>query len=411
MKRDKLEDLFKNKLSDYESDELIPAWEEIEHKLSFPVQGKSVSFFRRYSWAAAAIAGVAFTGSYFLFQQDVDHSSEVFAESVSNESFTGQTAPAPQPSLEVKVDPIPASVGPAGRSFIALLENDAKQMPGHQSVSHNVNDTDLRPIKDVSEHDQKQELPDAGAKGRSVVESVVKTPGAAGNYAYSDYGKKQKRKQHAGKDSRDLSIALLASNFSMDDGIDGRTQVLSLKSPEDGALEEPSKVSARTADPTYSHRLPVTLGVNVGVKLPYKLSLETGLTYTYLYSEYKIPQNYVTKGTQSLYYLGIPVNLAYDIAEWKSLRFYAAAGTRLDINLKAKQKSYQLNEEYPHSFRDKKPVWSLRAKAGVAIKVLDWLQIYGEPGVAHYFYNGDIRSYWSDNTLTFDLNFGLRAFL
>ena len=151
---------------------------------------------------------------------------------------------------------------------------------------------------------------------------------------------------------------------------------------------------------SFDHHLPVSFGAKVGMNIYSGLSIESGLVYSYLHSSYTL--NNAVKGKQNLYYLGIPLNLTYEIAHWKALSFYTSAGGRVDFNLKGKQKSFVASDEYNYSFRDKKPVWSLRANVGVAFKIFNWLQIYGEPGIARYFYDGKVENYWKEHKVLFD---------
>lgn len=72
-----------------------------------------------------------------------------------------------------------------------------------------------------------------------------------------------------------------------------------------------------------SHRQPVRIGLSVNYRLTDRLGIGTGLTYTDLTSDLKSGSefNYISE-EQKLHYIGIPVNLAYDVYSWKRLRLY-----------------------------------------------------------------------------------------
>jgi hypothetical protein len=165
----------------------------------------------------------------------------------------------------------------------------------------------------------------------------------------------------------------------------------------------------------YKHRLPVHICVKVAYALNERLSIESGLTYTRLASDMKdgSQENYFT-GEQKLNYVGIPVNVKYNIFAYKRLNLYGSAGV-----LAEKCVSGYVTEEYvinnatkkSETFDiDSKPLqMSVNAAAGVQFNVLDNIGIYAEPGVSYHFDDGSsLQTIYKEKPLNFNLNFGVR---
>ena len=79
----------------------------------------------------------------------------------------------------------------------------------------------------------------------------------------------------------------------------------------------------------YSHKLPVKFGVSFRYGFNEKLGIESGLTYTLLNSTFTTAAgtaNGNTTGKQTLHYIGIPLNVTYNIIGSKLFNVYASAG-------------------------------------------------------------------------------------
>ena len=98
------------------------------------------------------------------------------------------------------------------------------------------------------------------------------------------------------------------------------------------------------------HKTPVSIGLGVGYSLNDRFSLQSGLNYTFLSSEWETGAVYRGEAKQKLHFLGIPLSLSYKIAEWKRIQFYAAAGGMTEVNVSGKQnaKIFVENNEIRH---------------------------------------------------------------
>ena len=146
-----------------------------------------------------------------------------------------------------------------------------------------------------------------------------------------------------------------------------------------------------------------------------KWGLETGLTYSYLYSETtagKSDNRYDTK--QKVHFLGIPLTVDYSIWRNKLLNVYVAGGGMVEKSLSAKATtSYVLNGRKMNTETNKLSMkelqWSVNAAAGIQLNITKEVGIYAEPGVGYYFDNGsDVKTAYSDNPFNFNMKLGLR---
>ena len=83
----------------------------------------------------------------------------------------------------------------------------------------------------------------------------------------------------------------------------------------------------------YSHKLPVKFGVSFRYGFNERLGIESGLTYTLLNSTFTTAAgtaNGNTTGKQTLHYIGLPLNVTYNIIGSKLFNVYASAGGAME---------------------------------------------------------------------------------
>lgn len=161
----------------------------------------------------------------------------------------------------------------------------------------------------------------------------------------------------------------------------------------------------------YSHHLPIRVGLTLKYDFNSRFAIESGLSYTYLGSDIK--SNH-TSGEQSLHYIGIPLNLKYRIASWRSFDLYASAGVLAEKCVSAKYSisrhvDGRIVETKTEQLDDKPFQFSLNAGAGIQWNISPAVGLYAEPGVSYYFDdNTQIKTIYKERPLEFNLNFGLR---
>ena len=165
----------------------------------------------------------------------------------------------------------------------------------------------------------------------------------------------------------------------------------------------------------YTHRIPVKVGLaaryNIG-----RFGFETGLDYSILTSDLKTGEEGKTwsKGTQTLQYIGIPVNASFNLLDKRYVTLYISAGGEMEKCVRGRTKTDEYEDgKYlrttDNSLKVKPLQWSVNAAAGVQVNILRSLGAYVEPGVVHHFDNGaKVRSSYTDKPTDFSLRFGLR---
>lgn len=163
---------------------------------------------------------------------------------------------------------------------------------------------------------------------------------------------------------------------------------------------------AKVAGMKAKHCQPIRVGVSLRVPIGLRWSLQTGVDYAYLKSEFKDvvrPSDVV--GSQSLHYIGVPVSVSYDVWSTRRLNVYASAGGEVEQLVKGTYKSDAGEERV----KENRPVVSVNAAAGAAFKLSQSVSVYAEPGLSFHFKNGSgVESAYTDRPLGFSLNVGLR---
>lgn len=190
-----------------------------------------------------------------------------------------------------------------------------------------------------------------------------------------------------------------------------------------GAIRQPSltKAPTRTGIAESSERntfgIPVSFGVGVKISLDDKWSIGTGIDYTLLsrkfYGTYikvnkngEIGQSVYSDIRNNQHYVGIPVNVFYNILDNSHLNFYAYAGGALE---KCFSDSYQLlNTSIVHNEKVKGLQASVNAGLGVEFLAGRHLGFYVDPRIRYYFNNRQPKSIRTEQSLMAGVEMGLR---
>lgn len=169
---------------------------------------------------------------------------------------------------------------------------------------------------------------------------------------------------------------------------------------------------------SYTHKMPVKLGLTARYAFTNLLGIESGLTYSLLQSDIKRGSESTTgawsSSNQTLHYLGVPLNLTFNFLNSKYVDVYATAGGMMEFGVKGSIKTTDhlhnsMTSTHQNAITPKGLLWSVNATAGVQVNVLPSLGIYVEPGMSHHFKNDrQPRSSYTDKPTNFALGFGLR---
>lgn len=168
----------------------------------------------------------------------------------------------------------------------------------------------------------------------------------------------------------------------------------------------------------YSHKIPVKVGLTARYNITGRLGVETGLTYSILSSSVKTGNsetgNNWSSGSQTLHYLGIPLNISFNILNSRYVNIYVTGGGMMEKSISGSIKTDEyvdgkFDRTLTTNISPKGLQWSVNAAAGIQANILPQLGFFVEPGVSHHFKNGSrVRSIYTDKPTDFSLGFGLR---
>lgn len=168
----------------------------------------------------------------------------------------------------------------------------------------------------------------------------------------------------------------------------------------------------------YSHKIPVKVGLTARYNITGRLGVETGLTYSILSSSVKTGNSETGKnwstGSQTLHYLGIPLNISFNILNSRYVNIYVTGGGMMEKSISGSIKTDEyvdgkFDRTLTAKISPKGLQWSVNAAAGIQANILPQLGFFVEPGVSHHFKNGSrVRSIYTDKPTDFSLGFGLR---
>lgn len=158
-----------------------------------------------------------------------------------------------------------------------------------------------------------------------------------------------------------------------------------------------------TKDVTH-HDMPISIGFTASYSVTPRIALASGLVYTLATSSFQHGAS-MPKETQTLHYVGIPLNLSYTIWSNNWLRTYIMAGAQADMNVKATLKA----DGHKSDIDNDRAQFSVTGGAGVQLNVAQQLGVYVEPGVRYYFDNGSaVQTIFKEHPTNFSLQVGLR---
>ena len=420
MKDKWLKDLH-DRMSEFEMDTPDNLWAEIEKAEAQRCPKPKVSIWiwmKRYSSVAAAAIVALVIGGYIFFSKD----------SGLNPQLTTTAYNAPEQVIQVEEHQISGESTLTSTSPLTSTKTQQTVKPllaviYKESLSPRPEDLQIQPIDSTKSPYAENDLP-----GKAVEE------GKTGNdtvslrrYQPLDYYKEDNNSYRP----------LIASNYSSDSrfsvgifssgGVNSnmsRTSVsdgLASTGPDGADWEDEPLLGillfnqGKEITTDIKHRQPIRAGVSFTYKLTDRLGFSTGLSYTNLTSDIRSgSESHYFSGEQILHYVGIPVNVSYDIFRWKRLQLYASAGALAEKCVSGKVTTdYVLDNNTAQTETEniaKKPFqFSLNAAAGIQFNITDMIGVYAEPGVSYYFSDGtDIKTIYKDKPLNLNLNFGLR---
>lgn len=158
---------------------------------------------------------------------------------------------------------------------------------------------------------------------------------------------------------------------------------------------------------TKHHYHPMSFGLSVGYNLTHRLTLTTGMVYTYASSDFtsSAAGDHIVE-TQRLHYIGIPLSVKYKVWGNNAIQTYATAGCQADFNVSANIQTDNITKDADKD----RTQWSVGGAVGVQYNFLPHMGIYAEPGMRYYIDNkSSVETIFKEKKLNFNLQLGVRV--
>lgn len=413
--RDILDDLFQSKLYDFEADTEPGDWHEIAGRLP---RKAPVPLYRKAAfWAAAAVVALLLmVGGLHLFEQEPV--SQPIAREIQKQTEEIKSRMAEElktPSTEQETPPtIPTIVKQAITRTTQSFKNTE-----NEPVTVQKQYTD-EPVFEIGDDETPVISRAAEEEEHVAVEAATDTPQAEGNEKKMLIADASATSRERKAPARKWGFGMGAGSFSVasNNVVPGYVTNSGLRSESLMLLNSSDFSSSPKTD--VKHRTPISFGLGISRYLNDRFSLQTGLTYTYLSSEWKTNprEAYHVLTKQHLHFIGIPLSVTYKITEWNRFLFYASAGVMGEINVAGHLKSKLLKDELREEVeltgekinkRMKEPLFSANVRLGVSYPIIRFVSAYGEVGAGYYFDNGsDIETIRSEKPFNINAQLGFR---
>ncbi len=396
-----VEELFRSKLYDFEVDTEPEDWEAIANRLS---DSNVVPFRNRlYYWAAAAaVLLLMVTGGVYWSTREVIPSTVVEEIKDLNELAKPETVPVKDPIAVVsaeqeKQEPrsLKARIGMRRVAMAQGVMPIEKTVVAEAAEAEIIEEPEQEMSMAVNAQDRSAEVTDVYQETQSVRQSVYQE-------------KPRKRKWGFGMGAGSLSMGAdnMVPSYVMN-STSLRSESLMLMNAPYFNKELP-KTDIR-------HKTPVSFGLSASRYLTDRLSLQLGLNYSFLQSEWTTNGDYYGRTKQKLHFIGLPVSLSYKLAEWNRFVFYLSAGAMTEVNVAGSLSSRIYNDNNQeitcrnNHVRMKEWLWSVNTATGVSYPVWRFVNAFAEVGASYYFDNGShIETIHSEKPFNVSLQLGFR---
>ena len=396
--RDNIDDLFRSKLYDFEVETAPEDWDAIEKRLTRP----SIPFYRKYKyqWMAAAAVAALLVLSFGIPWNRQEEELVKIAQEVKQEA---------EKQMNDK-----EWVAAVTENQEAVAEEDEK--PKQRSLrprllSVNTRANNVPTVKASSEVPVEEEVTDDSHEDNieeQIIEEVqpVQTRTVVEKEEKPTKAEPKPRKWGFGMGAGSLS----AGNNSSVNAFALRSSAVTneyLSLMNASSFEQLPKTDVK-------HKMPLSFGLSASRYLTDRWSLQAGLSYSYLVSEWTTNKTYRAESEQRLHFLGVPVAVTYKIAEWNRFMFYASAGGQVELNVAGKvctdlYSPVEKLKSVTEKERMKEPYFSVNARVGVSYPIIRFLSAYAEVGADYYFDNGsDVETIHSEKPFYVGLQLGFR---
>ena len=383
-------------------------WEGISERMNLaekPVRRSSFPLSKRWIATAAALLALAGFFALYDFKDDATSSSPV---NIAEKAESHQAPAQEQATEEKPVGEEPAA--PLMRSLLAqAIPAYGKAAPA-ATESPELSATPIITEEKVTEATADAQTAEASQASAQTTRKIQQANSALPPSYQQNDGKPY---SEAGKRPRQWSFGLHASGGLLADNSHQQNDHYPMSqsdplSPSSHYGYNSSETPQNETPIKVSHHLPIRFGLKIGYQLSERWALQTGITYTYLYSEFTLVNKQQPAIEQRLHYVGIPLGISYQIWKNSNFRLYASAGASAEKCVKNSQESGDANI-YVQSDSEKPLQWSVNTALGAEYQPTKQLGIYLEPSLGYYFKdNTPLEHYYKEHPLSPAIEFGLR---
>ena len=332
---------------------------------------------KRWQWVAAMF--LALVGFFLVYQFSQD-------EPLPQVAHTSQKQEAPT-TKEANPENQPLALADIPHRALTKVSPKTPVEVSQPSPVKTVQEVTEENAQQVSEETASQQVSEETSQQPSVVTSH--RPHTEGHHQTANYHTRQT--SVSSTDSQwsiglNASGGLLAASSSSQRSIGQSDYPVSGEFNYNNFVDKVSSwpsTSSEVYDYEAKHRLPMSLGLSVYYQLNPRLAFQTGVNYTYLYSEFSTPLYPNIYREQKLHYLGVPVGLSWQFWKTSGFSFYLSGSVMLQKCLN--EKPWQ---------------WSFNASAGAEYAITPLLGLYLEPSLGYYFHDGtSFEHYYKEHPL------------
>lgn len=218
------------------------------------------------------------------------------------------------------------------------------------------------------------------------------------------------------EESKKIRTSIVLSGLTGTNSVQKNTSNGLLRFPSISTIRPKTGIKQTKEDSSYG--LPLSFGAGVKIGFTPRWSLGIGLNYTLLTRKFYGYYTHVGKdGTievspssdirNSQHYIGVPVNIYYDIVDRKNLNFYAYAGGAVEKCISDKYDV--IGQNIVHTEKAKGVQLSANIGVGVEFLLGKHLGLYIDPSLRYYFPGGQPKSIRTVQPLMMGFEMGLRV--
>ena len=370
-------------------------WQSIESRL--PQTGKAPATWWRWAVPAMAVAAAALATVLFIHKPSANITYETEQNSVIAQVPSQEDS---RRSLLAYSDEQPSSTS-AEQPAVQVLKSFREPQQAAQAQPAEM---ETQPEEPQQEVELPRELQQAPAQPESAAESSPEDAPIVMEYTQNPFyhHEAETRARRAQLQLNGLIGGNEASQMPL-----SRSFIMGTR-----AVSDP-KGTTITENTESTYGIPLSFGLGARFYLTDHFSVGTGLTYSLLVRSFNGTyidgaQHVSGDVNHSIQYLGIPLNLYYDILDTDLLQLYLFGGGAAE---KAISNKYLIkNGSDPINYSTKVPglQWSADLGLGIQFRLTDHVGLYLDPSARYYFNSNQPKSIRTKKPFMFGFEAGLR---